>query len=152
MKRLYLLLLFIIFICVGCQVERKSVSMQQFQELALAHDYQFFDVTDDYKNNKRVIEAGMIATTVWHTEYYILDTTEHAEEMFLTNKDFFKEQKKASTSYFEDEKKEKNYQFYSLTTNHAYMYISRIDNTILYIHVPVEYHRKVKNIAKELEY
>ena len=153
MKKLYLLLfIFFLFLCIGCQSEKQSASMKDYQKIAESHDYQFFDVSDEFHNNKRINKAGMIATTVWHTEFYILNNNEQAEEMFITNYDFFTEQKKSSTSYSDIEDYGSNYQTYSLTTNHAYMYISRIDNTLLYIQVPVEYHRKVKSIAKELGY
>ena len=45
-----------------------------------------------------------------------------------------------------------NYATYSLTTNGKYKYLSRIDNTLVYIDVDESYKDIVKDIMKEIGY
>ncbi len=46
----------------------------------------------------------------------------------------------------------KNYSTYSLTTNGKYKYLSRIDNTLIYIDASDDYKDAIKDIIKELGY
>lgn len=46
----------------------------------------------------------------------------------------------------------KNYGIYSLITKKDYKYISRIDNTLIYVNVDKDYKDTVKDILKEIGY
>ena len=46
----------------------------------------------------------------------------------------------------------KNYETYELISNGYYMYVSRIDNTLIYAYNKIEYEKEVKQIIKELKY
>ena len=45
-----------------------------------------------------------------------------------------------------------NYSTYGLTSNGYYMYVSRVDNTLLYAKVSTTYKDAVKSIIKDLGY
>ena len=70
--------------------------------------------------------------------------------MFESNKDYFKDREgstRVTSSYSIG-----NYNLYSLTSNGDYMYLCRVDNTLLYIDVEDEYKDEVKDIVEELGY
>ena len=149
MKKLIILIIFISLLCCGCNSNRKAITMDEFRSKTVEKDYNFFDVTDNFLDNTNIKEASMAATNIWHIEFYILDTDLHAEEMFEFNKKSFLEIKDNSKSYSEDINK-KN--IYSLTTIKEYMYVSRIDNTLIFARVPVENRGAVKRFIKDLGY
>lgn len=70
--------------------------------------------------------------------------------MYNTNQQKFESQKSnRSTS---STASMKNYSTYSLTTNGKYKYLSRIDNTLIYIDASDDYKDAIKDIIKELGY
>ncbi len=152
MKRYFVILIIIIclFTLTGCSLMKKKISLDEFQDYTNSKNYNFFDVTDNFDYNKEVKKAGMAATTVWQIEFYIFDTKEHAIDMFNINKKLFKKDKNNNSyEYMNDGI---NYKYYTLTTNKTYMYICRVDNTVIYCRVPVEYRNKVKRFIKDMGY
>lgn len=70
--------------------------------------------------------------------------------MYNTNKTTFESQNSnvsASTTVGIN-----NYSTYSLTTNKKYKYLSRIDNTLVYVDVDKSYKDIVQDIMKEIGY
>ena len=70
--------------------------------------------------------------------------------MFLTNKTTFESYK--SNSSTELKTTMGNYETYALTSGGYYMYVSRVDNTLLYLRVDDKYKATVKSLVEELGY
>ena len=143
-------LLTIIFIITGCSIHKTAINSNDFEKIATDNEYYFFDVSEKFSDDKKVKSASMAATTVWQTEFYILNNKTSATEMFESNKQVAIAEK-TNTSY-EETKKGTNYESYSLTTNKTYTYICRVDNTIIFSRVPIEYRNKTKSFVKKLGY
>ena len=147
----YLFIIFIIVIFVsGCGVQKKVLTVDEFRSISEDRGYHFFDVSDRFLDDDKIVSASLAATSVWQVEFYVLDNKDHAIEMYDSNIHTFLGEKD-SNSY---EKKEKglNYENYSLTTNKTYMYVCRVDNTIIYSRVPVEYRSNIIKFINKLKY
>ena len=83
-------------------------------------------------------------------EAYELNSISKTENMFETNKDYF--EGRAGSSRITSSYGLGDYDVYSLTSNGDYMYLCRIDNTLLYIDVDDRYKEEVKEIIDELDY
>lgn len=86
----------------------------------------------------------------WQVEFYVLDDSANATAMFNTNKNIFENYKGNSSS--EKSSSIGNSASYSLTSSGYYMYLCRIDNTLLYVKVQDIYKDTVKDLVKELGY
>ena len=86
----------------------------------------------------------------WQVEFYVLDSSENASAMFNSNKNIF--QNYSSTSSSEKTSITVNSATYSLTSSGYYMYLSKIDNTLLYVRVQDTYKNTVKDFVKALGY
>ena len=133
----------------GCQSSHKAITVDEFQDITKKNNYYFSDVSEQFDDEK-IERVVMASTTVWHVEYYVLDTVENAQDMFESNRISFKETM-ISTSY-EKEKNTKNTKCYQLTTSYEFMYIYQVDNTLLFARVPVEYRSKVLKFIQDLDY
>ena len=149
-KMIIILLLIAIFLITGCSIHKTAISSNDFENITNENEYYYFDVSEKFKDDNKVKSASMAATTVWQTEFYVLNNKTSAIEMFESNKQVA-EVEKTNTSY-EETKKGTNYESYSLTTNKTYTYICRVDNTIIFSRVPVEYRGKTKSFVKKLGY
>lgn len=97
-----------------------------------------------------MLESYVAQKTGYQIEFYELTSEENAISMYNTNKAKFESQKtNASASATASMN---NYATYSLTTNGKYKYLSRIDNTLVYIDVDENYKDIVKEIMKEIGY
>lgn len=95
-------------------------------------------------------ESYVAQKTGYQIEFYELTSEENAISMYNTNKTKFESQKtNASASATASMN---NYATYSLTTNGKYKYLSRIDNTLVYIDVDESYKDIVRDIMKEIGY
>lgn len=150
MKKIFIILL--ILLCVGCGKIYSPITLEEFSDKCDKEELYFYDVSEDYRKNENVIQAGMASTATWHIEFYIFLEEDNAKDAYDLNKQEFLDIKKNSSTYTDNEDNENNKESYSLTTNDTYYYISRIDDTMLYVKVPVEYRGRVKKFQKELGY
>ncbi len=150
MKRLFTIILISIFIVTGCSIHKNAITADEFEKIVNENEYYFFDVSEKFRDDKKVKSASMAATTVWQVEFYVLDNKTSAKEMFESNKQVAITEK-TNTSY-EEVKKGTNFESYALTTNKTYTYICRVDNTIVFSRTPVEYRNKTKSFIKKIKY
>lgn len=132
----------------GCG-NKKAITTNEFSNIAKNNGLEIFDTTDQYAG---YIEEGLIAykEDEWQIEFYILENDEKAISMFDTNKENFEESK--GTSSTELSTTLGNYSTYELKSNGYFMYVARVDNTLLFVHVEDDYEDNVKTIIKELGY
>ena len=153
MKKKGLFIITFLLICFslcGCGFHKDTISLEQLQEIAIQKEYEYMDSTESFKEDKNIKRVGMVASNYWHLEFYEFNDVKSAEEIFESNKKSF-EKEKQNTS-LEEENHSWNSETYSLTTATEYMYISRIQNTLLFARVPVEYRSNVKSFVKSIQY
>ena len=154
MKRKCTILLFIIciFCLTGCSSKRHAITIDEFEQMTNQKEYYFLNTTENFQDDSMIQEAGLAYTAVWQIEFYVLDTEEDAITIYQKNITNYEDLKDTINTYSLTEKTYRNGETYSLTTNTKYLYVSRIDRTVLFIYVPVEYRSKVSRFAKDLGY
>ena len=138
-----------LFITTGC-FSKTAITTSDFKSKMEAKGFITLDVKQQFSQYDYVKEATVAKNDNYQIEFYVLTTTERAEYMFNTNKKIF-EGSKASGS-LETKAKVGNYETYSLTSSGYYMYISRVDNTFIYLKVNESNKDDVTKVIKELGY
>lgn len=145
-KRIILGLLLIVLLLCSCK-RNEIISEKEFTKIAKNHRLTVVDVKEQFEMKKQVKEAYVADSGKnWQIEYFIFDTEDNAVDMFNKNKGDFKSLKGKNDK--EIEKKS----MYTTTTNDYYMYLSMVENSVIYIKVPVKIKDEAKEIIKELKY
>ena len=146
-KSLKRILIILVILCIsGCK-RNSIIKEKELEKVSNKNKLIVVDVKEQFEERKQVKEAYVLDSGKnWQIEYYIFDTKENAKEMFEKNKNDFKSLKSKK------DKEEDKETIYTTTTNDYYMYISIIDNSVLYIKVPTKVKDEAKEIIKELKY
>ena len=139
-----------IFALTGCG-NKKVLSTADFKEKVENLGYTTKDVSVLLSTYRHVSEATVAKKSdSYQVEFYVLIDEENAKTMFNTNKAIFESYKsnisKESTATLG------NYSSYTLTSGGYYMYLCRVDNTLLYLRVKDTYKEDVKLLVEELGY
>ena len=131
--------------------EKTPITADTFNTTMESKGYVMTDTTSQFSQYGSLMTKSYAAQkSGYQIEFYELSNEENAISMYNTNKTKFESQKtNASTS---STVSMNNYATYSLTTNGKYKYVSRIDNTLVYIDVDETYKDTVKDIMKEIGY
>lgn len=131
--------------------EKTPISASTFNTTMEGKGYVMTNSTSQFAQYPNyMLESYVAQKTGYQIEFYELTSEENAISMYNTNKAKFESQKtNASASATASMN---NYATYSLTTNGKYKYLSRIDNTLVYIDVDESYKDIVKDIMKEIGY
>lgn len=144
-------ILAVVLIFKNIDFEKESIKAREFASLMEDENYEIVDITSQYEAYG--VDEAYIAVDSdqdYQIEFYELSSESKAKSMFESNKDYFEDgagSSKVTSSYSVG-----NYNLYSLTSNGDYMYLCRVDNTLLYIDVEDEYKDEVKDIVEELGY
>ena len=134
----------------GC-TKKVAITTENFKSIAQSHNYTIKDVKSQYSEYTYISEATVAGiNNQWRVEFYVLTTETDAKAMFETNRKSF-ENSKGSVST-EKSINLGNHSLYSVTSNGFYMYLSRIDNTLVYAKVSETYKHTVKDFINELKY
>ena len=151
-KKIFSLIFLIIFIftLTGC-MEKKTITSDNFIMISKKDKLTVYNVTDQYKKEAK-IKKGYVSSNArgWRVEFYELVDSSSAEEMFNTNKKLFEKEKTKNSNYASSNIR--NYNTYSLTTSLNYYYLSRVDNTLLYVKVDLSHKKDVKKFIDKLGY
>lgn len=144
-----LLCLFTLLTLTGCG-KKASLTTEEFIKKAKENGYQIVDVKAQFSEYDELKDATLAMNDNYQIEFYTLDNETNAKSMFDTNKATFESYKESSNIEFN--KSMSNYNTYSLTSGEYYMYLSRIDNTLIYLRVKNTYKEEVKTFIKSLNY
>ncbi len=150
-KRFLLITLLVMMMCflTGCSKDAKATG--DFLELAGKYDLSVVDGMAHYSTYDFFEESHIAKSNKgWQIEFNVLKDNDSAKTTFETNKTLFEESKTEAS--IETSVNGSNYNKYGLTTGGYYMYISRIDNTFIYLRVEEKYKEEVKEIIKEFGY
>lgn len=144
------LCLMIIILLTGCK-NKKAINSNDFKEKATSNNYIVSDITSQFEKSK-IVENAVTANKLgaWVVEFYTLKNDSSAKYMFNYNKE------KASSEKVKNSKEASsssgNFSTYSLTNNGYYIYICKVDNTLLYAKVNEQYKDEVNKFIQELGY
>lgn len=131
--------------------EKTPITAETFNTIMKDNGYSLIDTTKQYVTYGDYIKKSYVAKKQdYQIEFYELSNVDNANTMFYTNKEIFEKQKGNISKQFS--RSGKNYSQYFLKTNIKYSYLSRIDNTLLYINVDTKNTNEVENIINELGY
>lgn len=140
----------VLFIMSGCG-KKNSITASEFKNMSENIGYTVYDVTNQYSQYDYFDSATIAkSSSEYQVEFYVLTDDSSANGMFNTNKTKFENYKEGSS--LSSSASVSNYSTYSLTSGGYYMYLSRIDNTLLYLRVEDEYKNQVKNFVDKLGY
>ena len=149
-KKILFLGLFLvsIFMITGCG-NKKAVSTREFINITEQDGLTTVDVKDQF-SDESVVEATIAYNDDYKLEFYILNSEASAKSMFSYNKNIFESRKSGISKYASTDIG--NSSTYMLQSGGYYMYLSRIDNTLLYVSVSEQYKDNVKEVIKDLGY
>ena len=151
-KRLLLIivLLFSTFIVTGCDT-KTPLKPNDFVDLIEQNNYKTTNVKNQFSDYSQILNAFIAQDSEmrYQLEYYELDNEESAKSFYDGNKKVFQKMENIKSR---SNVNQENYQKYSQSTETAYSVISRIDNTIIYANVKVEYKKEVNAIINKLGY
>lgn len=131
--------------------EKTPISADTFNTTMEGKGYVMTNSTSQFAQYPNyMLESYVAQKTGYQIEFYELTSEENAISMYNTNKAIFESQKANISSSATASMN--NYSTYSLTTNGKYKYLSRIDNTLVYVDVDESYKDVVKDIMKEIGY
>lgn len=141
---------FLLLLITGCG-SKNAISSAKFMSVADDYDCSITDVINQFEQYGTISEAYVATNTNdWQVEFYVLNSEDSAISMFNTNKTIFESYK--SGKQVETSTNMNNYATYSLTTNGHYMYLSYVDNTLVYVRVNDTYKDVVKEFIDDLGY
>lgn len=144
------LCLVFVFLCTGC-MSKKAITTDEFISKAQAQGYSIVDVTSQFASYGIVEEATVAHNSEkYQIEFYVLKNEAEAISMYNTNKSTFETYEGSSSSKTNLDMK--NYSSYSLTSSGYYLYLCRVDNTLIYVKTDAVYKESVKSLIKELGY
>lgn len=117
----------------GFEIESKTDSFSDYEELNFKHVYIASNNSVKYK-----------------FAFYELSTPESAVRFYEMNRKLAEDTKTSMVT--ESYTNFSNNASYSLTTGGKYTYISRVENTVLYVNAASKYKAEIKEIIEELGY
>lgn len=151
MKKITLLLVILIMstALVGCG-DKEKIAINDFT--AIANEYNFYveDSTDTYGDTN--VKEGKVAmlSNACTVEFIEFETEEDAIRMFDSIQPVF-------ASFEEDSRKHvsvdlKHYDKYMVSTDMYYKYVSRVDNTLVYVNTISSHEKEVKEFIDRMGY
>lgn len=136
----------------GCSLmeEKAKLTLDNFKEKMESNEFVVIDVSTQLADQKQIEGAYIAQKDGYQIEFFDLDSSENSIGMFNYNKSLFDKEKDASS--MSSSINGKNFSTYTLKTNSMFKYISRIDDTMIYLNIPEEYEEDVKLILEGLGY
>lgn len=131
---------------------KQAITANEFKDKMEDMNYIIVDAKEQFADYD-YIEKVYLAVSEDYTykiEFYETDGVEQAISFYNINKNIF-EDYKTSVS-FETSASIGNNSKYTLTTEKEYRLLSRIDNTVIFVHVDKEYKDKINEALKEIGY
>ena len=139
----------LLLVLTGCG-NKKAITPQEFTSIAQANNYNVSDATNQFSDYSQVREVKIARNNDYQIEFYVLNSESDAKSMYEYNKSLFEAYK--ISNYSESHVDLNNYSTYSLQSSGYYMFLSRIDNTLVYVKEPVEYKSNIDEFIKKLGY
>ena len=150
-KLITTLCLLTLILVTGCQLSKKALTTDEFNNITSNNGLTPVDVKDQFQKYNVIKEATIaVKQNEWQIEYYVLTDKENAKKMFNKNKNGF--EKEYTSSKLNNNIEIGNYNKYTLETKEVYISLTRVDNTFLYADVPIKNKDEVVKLIKDLKY
>ena len=151
MKRKYLVvLLLVLFTLTGCAISKKALNGDEIKNKVEDMGIKVTDIKSSFSGMDHVINAYKFGNSNYYIEYLEISDVEKAKIIFQNNKERIDSNRNGS--YTNMSTSGNNYETYELVSDGYYMYISRVDNTLIYADDKVEYEKEVKKLIEDLGY
>ena len=132
--------------------KKKAVTEEKFIEIAKEKGYNIGEVQKETLNNTNVTSAKIAVSSDYRylVEFYILNSSETASSFFSECKSNLENSKEEGTIPTEESSKE--YEKYTLKSNGKYMYLVRVNNTIVQLNVNEQDEKAVTEFVNALGY
>lgn len=131
--------------------EKTPIQAEEFKTMMEAKGFKIADVTSQFAQYRDYMSTAYVAQKDgYQIEFFILSNLDNAVSMYNTNKAKFESQKGNVSGAYSTSLK--NYSLYSITTNGKYKYVSRIDNTLVYVDADTTYQGDIKTVLKSIGY
>lgn len=149
-KYLIVVLLIGIFTVTGCSSNKKALTVSEVKEKVENIGFKVIDSKAKFNGTDYVTNALEIGNSNFYVEFIELNDVDTAKTLFQNNKEQIDGNRKGD--FKNNSSSGNNYETYELISDGYYMYICRIDNTILYVDDKVEFESEMKQIVKALNY
>lgn len=152
MKKIYLLLIILMFGVTGCTSDkvRDGASLDKFSSVALSNNFEVSSNMDSYDDVDYILNAmvAKLGTDEVHmVQYKDIDSAKTVQEKQIEQ---FNVRKSTGASINKD--KGSNYYKYVMISNNMYMVSSRIDNTLVFCMVSLDSKDSVIKVMDEIGY
>ncbi|MDO4431707.1 MAG: hypothetical protein Q4B80_00195 [Aerococcaceae bacterium] len=127
-------------------------SIETFAQVAKEQNLVVVDVTEQFANETHVKSAHLATPeqNEWQIEFFHVESDAHARAMFKQNKANFEAEK--GNSSMKMNINIGNFNTFSMTANKTYYYLSRVDDTLIYVKADSAYKDQIKEFIKKLNY
>lgn len=146
-KYISVIIVIMLVLCLSACGKHKALTTNEFSSIMSKDGYLVNDVTNNYKNNDLIIKATVAYNSDYQMEFYESKGKSQAHEFFDYNKQLLYD---ANVSKVEEE--EGNYEKYSVIKDDKYVYISRIDNTIVFAYTNSEFKDRIDASIEKIGY
>ena len=135
---------------VGC-FTKQSITVDEFKSNMEGNGLTLNNIKEEYGVYEEVVDANTaILDDKYQVEFYTFTDEVSSQGFYETRiNEFVPIESTYKEKYNETGS---NYNIYSLTTEDVYVYISRVDKTLLYINVNKEYKDEIKDLIEKLGY
>ncbi len=138
-----------LFIITGCG-NKKAISTDTFKTNAEGEGFTVTDVQAQYSSYGYINQATVAAKDGYQIEFFVLSDSTYAKSMFDTNKAILENIN--GNNKTKTEINMSNYNKYTVSTSTNYGYLSRIDNTLIFINASNDKKDDIKKFVKKLGY
>lgn len=139
------IMMVIVFILSACG-NKKALSKSEISNKLSHNGFIITDVTNQIEDSN-ISYVSSANNNKFQLEYYVFVDENMAKKAYESNKESFEENKTKGK-----EKNNGTYQKYTQQLSDTYNLISRVDNTLIYSSVNIEYKKDLNKIIKELGY
>lgn len=151
---LFALLIGIAFVAlfVNLNKEKTAITFNEFKVTMESKGYYVSDATSQFSQYNYITSATLAVDSnySYKIEFYTLSDVNYATMFYNNNKTLFENSKGSSSA--KTDVTSKNGAKYTLSSNNKYMVVSRIDNTVIFVNVDLQYKDTVQKLLKELNY
>ena len=139
-------LVLIVFLITACGEEKVKLDTKRFTEKISNLE---FVVSDNTKliEDKTIKGAYSAHNGKYQIEFYIFKDEKRAKEAYTSNKKYLENNKKKGK-----EKEDNTYSKYVQELTDTYNVLTRVEDTLIYASVNIEYKKDLKKVLKELNY
>ena len=152
MKRIGILfILLCCFVITGCSNKVKEIkTLNDFDSVCTSLGFEANDNLQNYQTDSYIVGSRIVNLDEYKVEMIIYDNEDNASKVQEEQIDTFLKVRNTLVTVVKD--KGKNYYEFKMVTNGYYMVSTRIENTLIFAQLPVDYKDKVDSIMDKLGY